>query len=88
MSLLSDVLRVLDREKAQTALIGAAALAVRGVSRSTTDTDLLCVDAQILRKEVWAGFEAPGREVRILKGDWLGSAVRPSSSRHGHRWLE
>jgi hypothetical protein len=69
MSLLSEVLRVLEREKAQTALIGAAALAVRGVSRSTADTDLLCVDNNVLRKEVWAGLEAPGREVRILKGD-------------------
>jgi hypothetical protein len=69
MSLLSDVLRVLDRETAQTALIGAAALAVRGVSRSTADTDLLCVDNNVLHKEVWADLEAPGREVRILKGD-------------------
>src|SRR4029453_10912456 len=69
MSLLSEVLRVLEREKTQTALIGAAALAVRGVSRSTADTALLCVDTAILRKEVWAGLEAPGREVRILKGD-------------------
>ena len=69
MSLLSEVLGVLEREKVPTALIGAAALAVRGVSRSTADTDLLCVDAAILRKEVWAGLERPGRDVRIFRGD-------------------
>jgi len=69
MSLLSEVLRVLEREKAPTALIGAAALAVHGVSRSTADTDLLCLDTAILRQEVWSGLQAPGRNVRILKGD-------------------
>jgi hypothetical protein len=69
MSLLSEVLRVLEREKAATALIGAAGLAVHGVSRSTADTDLLCLDAAILRPAVWADLQAPGRQIRILKGD-------------------
>lgn len=69
MSLLSEVLRVLEREKAPVALIGAAALAVRGVSRSTADTDLLCVDTAVLRQEVWAALQTSGREIRILKAD-------------------
>lgn len=69
MSLLADALRVLEREKVPAALIGAAALAIRGVSRSTADSDLLCVDATVLRREVWDALETPGRAVRILKGD-------------------
>jgi hypothetical protein len=35
-------------------LIGAAAPAVRGVSRFTADVDLLCVEASILQRETWA----------------------------------
>ena len=49
------------------ALIGAAALTVRGVSRSTAD--VLCVDATILRREAWADFDARGHLLRVLKGD-------------------
>jgi hypothetical protein len=37
MSLLAEVLRVLERERVPHALIGAAALAIHGVSRSTAD---------------------------------------------------
>jgi len=69
MSLLAEVLRLLERERVPHALIGAAALAVRGVSRSTADVDLLCVDATILRREAWADFEARGLLLRALKGD-------------------
>jgi len=60
MSLLAEVLGLLERERVPHALIGAAALAVRGVSRSTADVDLLCVDASILRRATWADFEARG----------------------------
>jgi hypothetical protein len=79
MSLLSEVLHLLEREKVAHALIGAAALAVRGVSRSTADVDLLCVDAAVLRPEVWADFEARGVLLRVLKGDFddpLAGSVR------------
>lgn len=69
MSLLAEVLRLLERERVPHALIGAAALAVRGVSRSTADVDLLCVDSTILRRETWADFEARGLLLRALKGD-------------------
>jgi hypothetical protein len=41
MSLLAEVLQLLERERVPHALIGAAAMAVRGVSRSTADVDLL-----------------------------------------------
>jgi hypothetical protein len=69
MSLLAEVLGLLERERVPHALIGAAALAVRGVSRSTADVDLLCVDASILRRATWADFEARGLLLRLLKGD-------------------
>jgi hypothetical protein len=69
MSLLVEVLRLLEREKVVYALIGAAAMAVRGVSRSTADVDLLSVDAGILRREVWADLEGRGLLVRVLTGD-------------------
>jgi hypothetical protein len=65
MTLLAEVLRVLEREQVPHALIGAAALAVRGVSRSTADIDLLCVDAKVLRREaaVVVGRHAWEREI-------------------------
>ncbi len=66
MRLLAEALRLLERERVPHALIGAAALALRGVSRSTADVDLLCVDAAILRRETWADFE--GRLSRIVAG--------------------
>lgn len=69
MSLLAEVVRVLECEGVPHALIGAAALAIHGVSRSTADIDLLCVDATILRGEIWGELEKPGRVLRILKGD-------------------
>jgi len=56
MNLLAEVLRVLERDRVAHALIGAAALAVHGVSRSTADIDLLSVDATILREEVWGSW--------------------------------
>jgi hypothetical protein len=78
VSLLAEVLRVLDRERMPHALIGAAALAIHGLSRSTADIDLLCVDATILQREVWGVLESPGRSLRILKGDAEESARHPA----------
>jgi hypothetical protein len=69
MSLLAEVLQFLERERVLYALIGAAAMAVRGVSRSTADVDLLCVDEGVLRREAWAAFEARGLLLRVVKGD-------------------
>jgi hypothetical protein len=79
MSLLAEVLLLLERQRVAHALIGAAAMAVRGVSRSTADVDLLSVDAGILRPEAWAAFEARGLLLRVLKGepdDPLAGSVR------------
>ena len=69
MRLLAEVLRLLESEHVPHALIGAAALAVRGVSRSTADIDLLCVDRRILRREAWSHLATPGRTLRVLEGD-------------------
>jgi hypothetical protein len=69
MRLLAEVLRLLESERVPHALIGAAALAVRGVSRSTVDIDLLCVDTRVLRREAWSALATPGRTLRVLEGD-------------------
>ena len=69
MRLLAEVLRLLESERVPHALIGAAALAVRGVSRSTVDIDLLCVDTRILRRGAWSALATPGRTFRVLEGD-------------------
>ncbi len=48
MTLLAHVTTVLRRERIDFALIGAAALAAHGVSRSTVDIDLLVTDPRAL----------------------------------------
>lgn len=48
MRLLSQVTRALRQERIDFALIGAAALAAHGVSRSTVDIDLLVTDPRVL----------------------------------------
>ena len=40
------------------ALIGAAAMAARGVSRSTVDQDLLVTDVRVLRADFWSSVGA------------------------------
>lgn len=79
MSLLRDVVASLEAEAISHALIGAAAIAVHGVSRSTADVDLLAVDSRALRRERWAVFEERGIALRLLKGDFddpLAGSVR------------
>jgi len=81
MSLFGDVVRVLEREGVRHALIGAAALAVRGVSRSTADVDLLTVDAKVLDEALWAEFASRATGLRLLKGEFddpLAGSVRLS----------
>lgn len=69
MTLLRDVVAVLRDQGTPYALIGAVAMAVYGVSRSTADADLLTVDPGSLRRELWAPFEARGIQVRVVRGD-------------------
>jgi hypothetical protein len=65
VTLLERVADALERAGIPFALIGASALAVHGVSRSTLDQDLLATDPRSLDPEVW----------RALSGD-VGVDVR------------
>lgn len=51
------------------AMIGAGALAVHGISRSTFDLDLLVVDRSILRADAWSELAARGVSVEARTGD-------------------
>jgi hypothetical protein len=80
--LLADVVGVLEGERIPHALIGAAALAVHGVSRSTADVDLLTVDARVLDGGLWSEFTSREVGLRLLKGDFddpLAGSVRLSA---------
>ena len=68
--LLNDVTDCLAAAGVQYALIGAGALAVHGVSRSTLDVDLFTTDAAVLDSAVWALVTASSRiQVEIRRGD-------------------
>jgi hypothetical protein len=54
VSLLDDVHAALDEEGVAHALIGAAALMIHGVSRSSLDIDLLATDDALLDPGLWA----------------------------------
>ncbi len=68
MTLLDSVTANLDQHHIQYALIGAAALAVHGISRSTADQDLLVVDPEVLGSEIWMPI-ASSASVDIRPGD-------------------
>lgn len=69
MSLARDVAARLEAEGVGFALIGAVAMAVHGVSRSTAAIDFLSVEEGLLKRELWTDFEERGATVRLLKGD-------------------
>ncbi len=79
MSLLRDVVAVLEANRVDHALIGAAAMAIHGVSRATADIDLFTVDDQVLQARLWNELEDRGVNLRLLKGDFedpLAGSVR------------
>jgi hypothetical protein len=51
------------------ALIGAAAMAVHGVSRSTRDLDLFTLVRECLESSTWAPLARAGIEARLCLGD-------------------
>ena len=67
MTALDRVRAVLDEHHLSYALIGAAALAARGIARSTFDIDLLTTDLRALDSAVWAALPAAAIDVR--RGD-------------------
>lgn len=69
MILLARVVDLLASREIPHALVGAAALAARGVARSTFDIDLLTIDARVLRDEFWTPLTAEDAVVDIRRGD-------------------
>lgn len=69
MSLVEAVVEALEKAGIPFTVIGASAMAVHGVSRSTADLDLLTVDPRALRAESWAALEATGAAVELRPGD-------------------
>lgn len=79
MTTLDRVWRLLNEQRIPCALIGAAALAARGVARSTYDIDLLVADARVLDADLWAAARTADTRVDIRRGDMddpLGGVVR------------
>jgi hypothetical protein len=79
-SLLADVVDHLRLRDVRFALIGAAAMAVHGVARSTFDVDLFTTDRTVLDDTFWESFP-PERRARleVRRGDAddpLAGAVR------------
>jgi hypothetical protein len=69
MTLLEQVSRSFDAAAIPHAVIGAAALAARGVARSTYDIDLLTTDSRVLSPDVWAPLQSSEVVVDIRRGD-------------------
>jgi len=69
MSLLSKVAAHLVVRRVTFAAVGGAALAVRGVSRSTFDVDLLTMDTAVLAEAFWALVERDGATIEVRRGD-------------------
>ncbi|HEX4354700.1 MAG TPA: nucleotidyltransferase [Polyangiales bacterium] len=68
-SLLARVVHVLEEKQIGFALIGAAAMAARGVSRSTYDTDLFSVGPRVLDDSMWQALAVDGIDVDVRHGD-------------------
>jgi hypothetical protein len=68
MTLLARILPILDAAGVPWTLIGAAALAVHGISRATLDLDLLVTDARVMDRTMWAALE-PVAAVDVRRGD-------------------
>jgi len=67
--LLARVCALLAAREIPHALIGAAALASVGISRSTFDIDLLTTDAAVLRDAAWDPLRSEGVSVDVRRGD-------------------
>lgn len=69
MTLLDRVVELLVQRQVPHALIGAAALAVRGIARSTFDIDLLTTDGRVLDADWWEPLAGGDVVVDIRRGD-------------------
>ncbi|MBV8544848.1 MAG: hypothetical protein JO093_14770 [Acidobacteria bacterium] len=68
MAFVDRVADLFDEQHIPFALIGAEALAVRGVPRSSYDVDLLTVDARVLSNELWEPIRTL-TNIEIRRGD-------------------
>lgn len=69
MSLLARVSESLRAAGIPHALIGASALTIHGVNRSTIDVDLLVLDPACLDRRTWDSLAAEGVSIEVRKGD-------------------
>jgi len=69
MMLLNRVGDLLSTRNVPHALIGAAALAVRGIARSTFDIDLLTTDSRVLGENWWLPLAVDDVTVDVRRGD-------------------
>ena len=69
MSLLARVSEVLKAKGIPHVLIGASALTIHGVNRSTLDVDLFTVDRACLDPRTWDALSSEGVGVEVRKGD-------------------
>ena len=69
MTLRSRVLEILHKADISYALIGAGALSVHGVTRSTSDVDFLVLDPSCLQLDFWKALESHGVSIDVRKGD-------------------
>jgi hypothetical protein len=69
VSLLDDVRGLLEEAGIRYAIVGAAAMAYRGVSRATLDVDLLTMDARILAVPLWEPLSSADTDVDVRVGD-------------------
>jgi hypothetical protein len=69
LGLLDDVSRKLSAGGVPHALIGAGAMAVHGVGRSTFDLDLLVTDRAVLAPAFWASLAGRGDGLDVRAGD-------------------
>jgi hypothetical protein len=83
MSLIARVSQHLTARQVPHALIGAAALAIHGVARSTYDIDLLTTDVRVLDAGFWSPLQTGGARVDVRRGDAddpLAGVVRVSAT--------
>ena len=66
---LADVSALLERHRIRHAIIGAMALAVHGVTRSSEDVDVLVTDHGCLEADAWQALVADGVDVDLRRGD-------------------
>lgn len=69
MTLVGQVIALFHRENIPYALIGASALAVHGIPRSTYDIDLLTTSARVLEPSLWEQLSAHDVSVDVRAGD-------------------